>query len=226
MPLPKRSHDGDGQQDGRECVKHIHGAHDDLVGEPCAVAGHQAQPSADDGGHADRHQANLQGDAGADDNAREDIAAEIVSAHQMREGGAGEAIAEVHGVGVIGRDGRAEQAHQRDQGQHDEAKHGQAMTQQTPPGIAPQGIGGPQGLVGGLAMSGVCLHYSPAPRRIRCADQERNTVDLPIGSRWSPSAPPGRPCPAREDNRARARRSGPAAPGRAKRRPPRRPPRR
>lgn len=101
--------------DGRLRVSH---PHDDVAGETAAVtcdqAHHDAGGDADDSGRGADEQRN----AGADEDPAEDIAAEVVGAHEagpafkVQPGRFGKSVAEVDGNGVVRGEQRAENGHE------------------------------------------------------------------------------------------------------------------
>ena len=81
---PQHRDDADGQQHDREGEEHVHHAHDDAV-RPAAVIGRdEAEGAAHEERRADRGRGDGQRRAPAIEDARQDIAAELVRAEPMR----------------------------------------------------------------------------------------------------------------------------------------------
>ncbi len=79
-------HDADRQQDAGKGEQHIADAHDDAVPPAFVVAGEQAEHRPDEGADDNRHEAGLQRDPRAHQDAAEDVAAERIDAEPVRGG--------------------------------------------------------------------------------------------------------------------------------------------
>ena len=110
-----------GDDDERECQRHVGEAGDDAV-EPAPVAREQAERGADDDRQGDREQADLQRDLNAEDQPREDVAAEVVGAENIADGaGRLEGGGEIHLRGPVRRDHGGQDRGQRHDGEQDAA---------------------------------------------------------------------------------------------------------
>lgn len=125
QPAAQHGGDEDGQQDGGEGEKDVHDTHDDAVHPALKVAGYEAQHVARGGGDADGDDAHLKGDAGAVEDAAEDVAPVVIRTEpEFRVRGR---FGEPHHffraeVGKLG----GEDGHQNDEedAQHADAPHG------------------------------------------------------------------------------------------------------
>lgn len=120
-----RDHD-DGQKDLRDRLVTIGKAHDDLLGAPTDIARDQSQRRAEGECHQHRHQANGDGEPRAVDQARQQIAAEIVGAQWVGPASLcfpdrrAQPQHQVLRIGIVRREqGREEREHAHAQHQHD-----------------------------------------------------------------------------------------------------------
>ncbi len=138
---PQIGHDDDDEEQRGDGVKHVDGAHDGGVGPAPEVA--RDQPSW----HADEHDDGLhddpdgQRDARAEDEADQDVAAELVGAHRMRP----TRTLRDRGVVLLGVGVPVELRHDdRNKRQRDEKErrnHGQPIAAQAMKGAGPEPIG-------------------------------------------------------------------------------------
>ena len=103
MPGAEHRHDRDAEQDGREREQRIVEAHDHRVDAAAEVAGRQAGRDADGGAEGDRDDADQERGATAEDDARQEVAAEVVGAED--EALAGRQQLGARGVARAGRRG-------------------------------------------------------------------------------------------------------------------------
>lgn len=73
-------HNGDGQEDGGHRVQHVQRPHDDVFDSAAVVPGHRPQQSPHDQGRGCGQHTHHQGDPGAEDDAGEDAAPEVICA--------------------------------------------------------------------------------------------------------------------------------------------------
>ena len=82
-------HQGDGQQDAGDRQEDVHDTHDDIVYPAAAVTGDGPQQTAHHCGNGDGGKGHRQGDPGAVDDPGQDVAAHLVGAQPVLDGGAG-----------------------------------------------------------------------------------------------------------------------------------------
>ena len=103
----------DGQDQERDRQQRVGEAHDRPVDPAARVAGEQPEGQAEGDGQRHRDQARPERRAGAEDDAREHVAADLVGAERMREARGGADGAPVGGGGIVGGDPGGEGRHQQ-----------------------------------------------------------------------------------------------------------------
>ena len=99
------------REDRREGEGQVDGAAQDLVGPAAPCSGPQAQRHADDQADHDRHHPDRDRVAGADHDARQRVAAQLVGAQPVQRARRLQLLWDGDGVRRIGRPGQAEQRH-------------------------------------------------------------------------------------------------------------------
>jgi len=138
MPGPSQEQVGEGEEE-------VHRAHDEAVDPATEVAGQRAEEAAQRQAQRDRGERDGQRGAGAVDDARQDVAAELVRAEQVLGVRRRAAGAQVLVRRVLGGELRREDRHD-DQEQHDDgADHAQAVAPEAAPDVAAGAGGGRHG---------------------------------------------------------------------------------
>ena len=128
------AHDDDRDEQARQRPHQVDPAHDRGVDQAALVAGEQAERIADQHG-AERDQDRPDdGGAGADDRAREHVAAEVVGAQPELAARPGEADEQVLLVRIVRSDQVAEDREHGHDADHDEAQHDQDRDARAAPG--------------------------------------------------------------------------------------------
>jgi hypothetical protein len=113
--------DDEGHQDAGEGEHDVDHAHHGGVHELAVVARQQAEDHADGGGDGDRDQADRERDAGAVEDAGEDVAAELVGAQPMLGGGWLGAVGRVDLDRIVGGEEGGGEGRRDDEQEQDEA---------------------------------------------------------------------------------------------------------
>lgn len=134
----EHGHRIDGDDEIGEGPLQIGVAHDDVVDPAAEIAGDETERDADHRCDDHRRDAHEQRDPGAGDDAAREIATEIVGRQRMGRQARHRHLAQ-HVVGVAGREKRAEQGGQHEQGKGRHPRHRLLVAHQHAPELAPAG---------------------------------------------------------------------------------------
>ncbi|MEZ5864423.1 MAG: hypothetical protein R3D25_10295 [Geminicoccaceae bacterium] len=127
---PEHGDDAERQDEHRERQQRIHEAHDDVVGAPARIARHEANDAADDERQDDRDEDHLERDLRPVNQAREDVAADLVGAQGMCPGRRCDHRLVVDLGRVMGCEHRRQRGAEDDDEDDHEAGHADLVTQQ------------------------------------------------------------------------------------------------
>ncbi len=158
--------DGNGEENAGEGEKGVGEIDVDDDVEPATIkAGDSAEKQAQGEGDCYHGDGDAEGDAGAEENAGEDVAAEFVGSAEVGGGGRGEAVGEIDGRGILRREHRGKKSQHREEDDHRQAGEGESLREQA---VQPRDAGGGGGsslLCEGLGGSGHCR--SSSHRKVR-----------------------------------------------------------
>ena len=115
----ERPRDGHREHEPGERLQHVLAAHDSLVDVVSEKPGQRTDRDPDDSRQKDRRKHHDQVESGGHDDSGQDVFAVLVRAKRVRERGRERGVGQVHAVGVVANDERAQQRRQKDQS-HDE----------------------------------------------------------------------------------------------------------
>ena len=130
---PSALHHGDGEEEAGKREDDVHPAHEDLLRGSAPIGGGEAHDYArarrDDGG-AQRH---AEGDAGAVENARQDVAPQLVPTKAVAPRRRGQGAVELLLQGIVGRHPGPDDGHEEEEHDEGETGDGGAVAREAPP---------------------------------------------------------------------------------------------
>ena len=129
-PRAQHRHQRQGQDQPGKRVDDVEDGEDELIDRPRRIGRDHAEQDADGEGDRQDHHRHADGDAGAIDGPAEQIAAELVGAEEMREGGTLQPVDRRDGVRVVRGEQRGEDRHDQQQGDSDKPEGARARRHQ------------------------------------------------------------------------------------------------